>query len=452
MTLIINRKWIFLISTFFFLGGLFCVLSIKDRTDFVAYFIPFTFSFAAYLWITLFQDQITRKHLFFITVFAFFLTIIFPPYLSNDYYRFLWDGELFWNSINPFDYTPNQLVKQNYIAKSDYLKQLYTGMSELSQSNYSCYPPLNQFYFIVSSALSNSVYFNMIVLKLSIVLTELIGLFYLLKVLELLNISSNKAFLLFLNPLFLIEGIGNCHFEGVMISYLIIAFYFLIRSNYIGVGLFIALAIQIKLTPLLILPFFFQTIGWKKSLYTFTQIGCIILFLSILFIDSSNAPHFFKSLGLYFKLFQFNSSLLFALIHLDPLHFYYHKISQYSFILSQFTVLLIFWLAFIKKITHKKDFFVKICIAYFLFLLLSSNVHPWYILPALFLSILSNYSFVVLWSFTAFISYSFYREESHFEAILITIIEYIPVLTLFTYEILRGGLFRTTKNAIQTAS
>ena len=56
------------------------------------------------------------------------------PVLSNDFYRFLWDGELFVKGINPYAYKPVELVEQSELLSSQYFISLYEGMESFSKS------------------------------------------------------------------------------------------------------------------------------------------------------------------------------------------------------------------------------------------------------------------------------------------------------------------------------
>ena len=92
-----------------------------------------------------------------IVVVAHIISIVFPPNLSIDYYRFLWDGELAWININPFDYKPSELIRQPFMMDNVYYQEIYGGLSTLSQNNYTCYPTINQGYFVLATAFSSSV-------------------------------------------------------------------------------------------------------------------------------------------------------------------------------------------------------------------------------------------------------------------------------------------------------
>ena len=70
--------------------------------------------------------QIVGYNFKFLLVTAILSRLIFivaTPNLSQDFYRFIWDGELIKNGINPYLYTPDQIMEQGEIA--------FTGINKL---------------------------------------------------------------------------------------------------------------------------------------------------------------------------------------------------------------------------------------------------------------------------------------------------------------------------------
>jgi hypothetical protein len=98
-------------------------------------------------------------------------------------------------------------------------------------------------------------------------------------------------------------------------------------------------------------------------------------------------------------------------------------------------------LALYGEFSDVKTLFKRMTIAYFMYLLLSSTIHPWYILPFLMLSIYTNYLFPLVWSFTVFLSYTFYSHGNNASSNeLILWLEYLPVLAVFGYELYVDGM------------
>ena len=69
--------------------------------------------------------------------------IISLPELSQDFYRFIWDGNLQLIRINPYLYSPKDLIVKNdlfYLAND-----LFKGMGSLSNVHFSNYPPIKSY-------------------------------------------------------------------------------------------------------------------------------------------------------------------------------------------------------------------------------------------------------------------------------------------------------------------
>ena len=81
---------------------------------------------------------------------TFRLLFIFSmPELSQDYFRFLWDGNLQLMNINPYLFSPNHLITENNLFSI--ADDLYFGMGQLSNMNFSNYPPLSQWTFLIAT-------------------------------------------------------------------------------------------------------------------------------------------------------------------------------------------------------------------------------------------------------------------------------------------------------------
>ena len=433
-----KSSWISKIAVFTFLISIIAVNWQSDRTEFTFIFTFYTIAFISYL-VLISQKNISFKSILLIAIIAQIISIVYPPNLSIDYYRFLWDGELAWLKINPFDYKPSDLIHQPIIRDNAYYQEIYNGISTLSQNNYTCYPTINQGYFILATAFSSSVIANTIILKLLIVITELIGGFYLIKLFEVFKLNRNRIWFLFLNPLWIIECTGNTHFEGVMLSFLFIAFYFIFSSRTKIAGIFFAFAIQIKLIPLLLLPFFYRLLGFWKSIIFYGITISIVIAFGVIHLDANNIYNFIESLTLYFKVFEFNSLILFAYLEYGRTQSDWGMLYKYGPQLARISFAFIMILALYGQITDWKKLYNRLTIAFFIYLMLSSTIHPWYVLPLLALSMFTNYTFAIAWSFTIFLSYFFYTigDSSSMLVRSFIYLEYFIVVFFFVYEMIK---------------
>ena len=64
---------------------------------------------------------------------------------------------------------------------------------------------------------------------------------------------------------------------------------------------------------------------------------------------------------------------------------------------------------------------------YLVYLVLQPVVHPWYLIPAFGLSVLSGRNTFVIWTFAAVFSYQAYKPEAVEESPLVLLVEYLLV-------------------------
>ena len=108
------------------------------RTDFVKLFMLFGAIF--YLTYKIIQfEKWNFKFLLIVGILFRLVFLIAEPNLSQDFYRFIWDGELIKNGINPYLYTPDQIMGQGMVSFTS-MNELHEGMSALNARHYSNYP------------------------------------------------------------------------------------------------------------------------------------------------------------------------------------------------------------------------------------------------------------------------------------------------------------------------
>ncbi len=367
--------------------------------------------------------------------------LMVEPNLSQDFYRFIWDGELIKNDINPYLYTPNELIQNPkfQILNSDVL---YKGMGELSARHYSNYPPINQFIFTISTFLgAGSILRSIIWMRLIIILADIGVVYFGRKLLQNLNQSPHLIFWYFLNPLIIIELTGNLHFEGVMLFFFIWAMYLMAKNKYVWAAPIYAASILLKLVPVLFLPLLLPFLGFKKSTIFYLLTGtCCLLFL-LPFYSPEFLNNYAETVGLWFSNFEFNAGI-YNLVKTIAVEHYDEKpwevVKDYGKLVPLFTILLAFLLMVFRNNKTMQSLFTSMLILLTGYYLISSTVHPWYLVFLLGLSLFTNYRFVILWTVTVVLSYYAYSQHDYRENLWLLTIEYILVIVYLTYEIVKN--------------
>ena len=361
------------------------------------------------------------------------IILISAPNLSQDFYRFFWDGQLILNGFNPYLNTPNEIIISKLISFPK-MNEIYELMGSLSQNNYSNYPPIHQIItFITLLITDKSIIASIISLRLILILFDLGILFYGIKLLKILKKPKNIIFIYFLNPLVILELIGNLHLEGVMVFFMILSFYHLYRKKEIYSGIFLGLSILTKLIPLIILPLFLCRLGLKKSIRFIVTITVVISAGLAPFINFKSLINYSESINLWFSNFEFNASIYYALKEIFK-GFNIRLIDYMVYIIPISIFIVLTYLISMKK-NKTQDILTQSLIILTTYLFISTTIHPWYIIPLIFLSCFTNYRYPIFWSFTIFLSYFSYYEiqvnENHF----LLAIEYGLVIGILFYEI-----------------
>lgn len=408
-----------------------------ERGHFYQLFLLFSSLFVLFL--HQYQKIASWKLLIGLAVIFRLVFLIATPNLSQDFYRFIWDGRMLLNGLNPYLYLPQDFLSGIY-TKPYQAHDLIVGMQELNASHYSNYPPLNQFCFLIAAFLSkNSIIGSIIVMRILLVLAD-IGVFYFgRKLLLNLNLNPKYIFLYLLNPFVIIELTGNLHFEGVMVFFLIWGLYLFQKGNWKFAALIMSASISIKLLPLLFLPLFFKHLKIKQLLLFYSIIGVATITLFLPFLSEELVNNYARSVGLWFGQFEFNGGFHQLIKYLGK----QVNLNNMTKILGKITpILVISYIACLslnKKNIDTKTLIVFMMLGLSFYLFTASTVHPWYVAMLLVLSIFTRYRFPLVWSFSIMLSYSFYQNEKFINNYWLLFLEYTLVFGYMIYE------FRTKK-------
>ncbi|MCF8257892.1 MAG: hypothetical protein K9J06_10070, partial [Flavobacteriales bacterium] len=231
--------------------------------------------------------------------------LIATPALSDDVFRYLWDGHLALQGISPYLFAPDQMPHEG-------IGGLYPLLN--SQIYHSIYPPVLQSLFAVAAKVGgDSILAGIIALRGMVLLAELATMLLIAKLLTLWKMDLRNLMLYALNPVVVVEYAGNLHGEVFMLPLLLCTLLLLSNGRWLWAVLPFAGAVGAKLLPLMFLPFLPRRIGrWRTiafSAITMVLVGLMYLPLSTdtLVVDT------LATLRLYFASFEFNGSVYYVI-------------------------------------------------------------------------------------------------------------------------------------------
>ncbi|MBF04693.1 MAG: mannosyltransferase [Flavobacterium sp.] len=380
-------------------------------------------------------SSISEKELFGYGVFFRGILLFCLPFWSQDVYRFIWDGRVVYSGLSPYEFKPDAIIHSVHFFQSH---ELYEKMGSLSASHFSNYPPVNQFIFLIAALFaSKSIFLSVFIFK-SILFFADIGIYhYGKKMMVELGFSTKNIFLYFLNPLIIVELVGNAHFEGVMLFLLVLGVYCFFTNKLMWSALFIALSISTKLLPLLLLPFFYQKLGFKKSVVFYVFILLINYLLFLPFVSESLVQNYSQTIALWFINFEFNASFYYVFRAIGYWFVGYNVIGVIGKIIPVFSVLILLYYALFRNNVLPQMFFKNALFGLLIYFLVSTTIHPWYIVNLLFLSMFTKYKFILVWTLTVILSYFTYSQDSFQENMVLIFLEYTAFLGFLGYEIYR---------------
>ena len=361
-----------------------------------------------------------------------FLMIFAFPNLSDDIYRFIWDGHLLNLGYDPFEQVPSYYI-QNQLEPMVLTNALFEQLN--SPDYFSVYPPFAQLIFKLGSSISaGDIYTFSMVLKAFILAAETCTIFLLIKLLKHWDLRKERILLYSLNPLIIIELGGNMHFEAFMICFFVAAIYLLSKQRIVLAAMLMSGSIAAKLLTLIPQVFILKRMRLKDLLIYGTA---LFIFLCIFFLPVFNLEfikNFGSSLDLYFRNFEFNASIYFLINGIVKMVKGYGLIAIVGPALSLITLLTIVGLVLKNREKDLLSLMQMSFWAFCIYLFLGTTIHPWYLALPIMLSIFTNYRFIYLWSFLAFFSYSKYSiyEDSYYQLV---ILEYLFVYGMLFYEL-----------------
>lgn len=421
------------VAVYLFLASCLVILNyFTPRANFAQLLTFYLAAFAAYFYILFYWKDENVDEAKYVAILFRVLLLFSVPNLSDDVYRFVWDGHMMLGGANPYLSTPTVFYQTLNMHEFDFSDAVYNNLN--SKEYYSVYPPICQMIFFISAALSfENLSVNIFLLKVFILLSEFGTIYFLQKIIRLKGVPAKNILFYSMNPLILIELTGNVHFEAAMIFFLTLSVYLLLQNKFYLSAIFLGLAAASKIWPLFLLPFFISYFGWRKTiLYAGTV--CIVFFLSFVpFFSPQTFLNISESLQLYFVSFEFNASLYYLLKFITGQQMHAKEIIQT--LLPAIYLLVLVMLAWKFNKEDKLQFFL---FAFFLYMMFATTVHPWYLAPLLLFSCITRFRFPVLWSCLICFTYITYKGAGFEQNFYVITLEYVLLLSFVLFELFGG--------------
>ena len=331
--------------------------------------------------------------------------------VSDDVYRYLWEGKLVAAGESPYQYTAD------HVHYEPYRDHYWDGMNH--KDKLTAYPPLAEILFAGVS----SVVYAPWAFKVLFVLADLCVVWVLIALLKSRKADVRTVLLYALNPLTLFAFAGEAHFDVLMILAMMLSLLCVEKKAFAWGWIWLGIAIQIKIIAVVLIPLYLLRCQWR-------YVGWLLIPLvlpSLYFIDSLS--------GMFQGLWAFGGTNAFN----GPLHGPISYLldgditwaSQIVFVLFGLVSLWILWAV---KTPIKAAYLIIASLV-----LLSPVVHYWYVLWVIpFVVLYPGLSWLVL-SFTsgAYFASTFSIENGEDWSLPVWAmwVTWLPFLLMLFYEL-----------------
>src|SRR5689334_15286337 len=182
--------------------------------------------------------------------------LFFPPYLSDDIYRYVWDGRVQAAGINPYRYVP---ADESLAALRDDKIYPYINRRDSAQT---IYPPVAEGAFLLITRFSQSVTW----MKAAMVLFEAVAIWAIVQLLASFGFARQRVLIYAWHPLAIWEFAGSGHVDALAIAFIAVALLARRKRSETLTGLLLACATCVKLFPAVLFPALYTRRSWKMPL------------------------------------------------------------------------------------------------------------------------------------------------------------------------------------------
>ena len=366
-----------------------------------------------------------------------FMLVPSSHFMSNDIWRYLWDGNMQALGFSPYTIAPKEVMDAGF--------NTFKGAGNLfhqilSVRENSVYPPLMQivFYCCVKASLGNQI-LAIGLIKFILVVAEVVTFTTIIQLLNRFALPAKNIFIYAFNPIVIIEIVGNAHFEGVMLCFLLVGFLYYLQNKHKRAIVFYALSIATYIFPIVFLPIILFRNKWKQNLKLMILLSIVLLIISLIYFYGINVRlTYISSIQLFFNQFEYNSFVYYWINFLIPTNLQPAGGALLSrFLISISIIVFCVWCWKYKGLEIEK-LLPKILIFWSIFILFFTVINPWYLAPLIILTVFRKSYAILLWSALAIAASIITSQvENHFTAHCINSIWYIMFVVVFIWKDLK---------------
>lgn len=419
---------ILVLILFFLILFSFYIFNFNNYDTVILYIINFCLCFILCIFFILRnkgRQEFSLKAIIFIALTLRIILLFIKPITSDDYNRYLWDGKVQAEGINPYQYSPLELSKlhDNIIYPNVSYPEIKT-----------IYPPVSQIIFYLSYILTGS---NIYGLKIFYILFEAGILYFLYLTLKYLKINVNYIFLYVLSPLIIFEFFINVHIDIVILFFISGFIYFAVSGNTGPALLFLSFSVLSKTYSLIFLPVYLYYL--KRSGMSFKNIFAMMFYfvlpLLILSFYGSNIGNIYLTMENYMHNWYFNNLIYVLLNYLLSIF----SIDNHQ--VARFILIILFLSSYFFILRSDFSLVQKLYMISFFYLFFSHTDHQWYLtLLVLFLPVCFSFS-ALYWSgiigLTNITVYYYFKNKIWEDFMPVLVLEYVMLIILIIYDIKR---------------
>lgn len=290
---------------------------------------------------------------------VFRVTLLFsPPSLSDDIFRYVWDGRVQAAGINPYAYAPEDP------ALAPLRDENHAFINHKSVPT--IYPPLAQAAFHLAARVSPTATAQ----RLVFLGFDVATLFLLTSYLRLKNLPAERVLLYAWNPLVLVEFSSSGHLDSLGLFFLLAGLHATESGRPVRAGALWGLSFLGKLGTVPLIPWMLLKAPLRKSVGSFAAVVVAGYAAYLLWPDGNVQKNLFTGTAIYAKSWYFNAGLYALLSEATPLSGVALKA-----VLSSLVAVLGLWMA---VRLHERQALAYCGILWALIIAVSPVVYPWY--------------------------------------------------------------------------